>query len=127
MMQEQLRATLKAALPGVPVDWVWSDQGAAVPRVVLQIISEQVSYTHAGPSGYVANRVQIDIYAPTYRDAKTVADTVNDTLSGLRAGLILGAFRKGRRDYPPDMNGMAAGSETLARISVDYMIHHNEE
>lgn len=121
-MLEQLRATLTAALPGVPVEWGWNGQGQASPRVVLTLVGDLANYTHDGPSGYVQNRVQIDVYAATYGQAKTTIRSIDAVLSGLRAGLILGAFRVGRRDYPPE-----TGAETLARVSVDYMIHHNEE
>lgn len=121
-MQEQLRATLIAALPGVPVDWAWNGQGQAAPRLVLTMVSDLANYTHDGPSGYVQNRVQIDVYAATYAEAQGLVAAINDALSGLRAGMILGAFRAGRRDYPPE-----TGADTLARVSVDYMIHHNEE
>ena len=122
MMQSQLRATLKAALPGVPVDWGWNGQGQAGLRLVLTLVSEVPNYTMDGPSGCVQNRVQIDVVAPDYAAAQAAVANVHDVLSGLRAGLILGAFRVGRRDNPPEVGG-----ETLARISVDYMIHHNEE
>lgn len=121
-MLEQLRATLQTALPGVPVDWGWNGQGQAAPRVVLTLVSDLADYTQDGPSGYVQNRVQVDVYAGTYSAAQALYREIDGTLSGLRAGLILGAFRVGRRDFPPE-----TGSETLARVSIDYMIHHNEE
>jgi len=122
-MEEDLRSRLMLALPSVPVDWGWSGQGGATPRVVLQIISDMTDYTHAGPSGYVQNRVQIDVYATGYKVAKDKVALIDAALSGLRAGLILGAFKAGRRDFPPDISA----GETLARISIDYMIHHIEE
>lgn len=122
-MEQDLRSRLMLALPGYAVDWGWSGQGAALPRVVLQVVSEVPNYTHDGPSGFVQNRVQIDVYAPTYRAAHDAAELIDTALSGLRAGLILGAFKAGRRDNPPDLGA----GETLARISLDYMIHHNKE
>ena len=123
MMEQDLRSRLKLALPGVPVDWGWSGQGGGTPRVVLQIISDMTNYTQAGPSGYVQNRVQIDVYATTFKAAKDQVALIDTALSGLRAGLILGAFKAGRRDFAPDISA----GETLARISIDYMIHHNKE
>lgn len=122
-MQEDLRGRLKLAVPGVPVDWGWNAQGAAVPRIVLTMVSDVPAYTHAGPSGYSQSRVQIDIYGMTYSAAKDAARKIETDLSGLRAGLILGAFKVGGRDFPPDLGA----GETLARISEDYMIHHNQE
>lgn len=122
-MEQDLRARLTLALPGVPVEWGWSGQGAGAPRVVLQLISEVTNYTQDGPSGYVQSRVQIDVYSLTYKQGCEVVGYIDSALSGLRAGLILGAFKAGRRDSPPDLGA----GETLARISVDYMIHHNKE
>jgi hypothetical protein len=123
MMEQDLRTRLMLALPGIPVEWGWSGQGSSTPRVVLQMVSEVTSYTYSGPLGYIQNRVQIDIYAPTHKAVKEAEVLVDTALSGLRAGLILGAFKDGRRDSPPDLGA----GETLARISIDYMIHHNQE
>ena len=122
-MEEDLRSRLMLALPGVPVEWGWSGQGAVLPRVVLQIISDVTDYTHDGPSGYKQNRVQIDIYANSFKTCIDKMRLLDAALSGLRAGVILGAFKAGRRDYAPDISA----GETLGRISVDYMIHHIEE
>jgi hypothetical protein len=123
MMEEDLRGRLRLAVPGVPVDWGWSAQAVATSRVVLNLISDVPDYTHDGPTGYKQSRVQIDIYGPTYGAAKDAARKIEAHLSGLRAGLILGAFKVGSRDFPPDLGA----GETLARISEDYMIHHNQE
>jgi hypothetical protein len=123
MMEEDLRGRLRLVLPGVPVEWGWSVQGTPAPRVVLTLVSDQPDYTHDGPTGYRQTQVQVDIYAPTYGAAKDAARKIEAHLSGLRAGLILGAFKVGSRDFPPDLGA----GETLARISEDYMIHHNQE
>lgn len=123
MMEEDLRGRLALALPGVPVDWGWNPQGAGVPRVVLTMVSDVPNVTHDGPSGYRQSRVQIDVFAGDYARAKDITRKIETDLSGLRAGLILGAFKLGSRDFPPDLGA----GETLARISEDYMIHHNQE
>ena len=122
-MEQDLRQRLQLALPGVPVEWGWSGQGQTAPRVVLQTVSRMPTYTHQGPALYEQTRVQIDIYGTTYKQAKDARKLLDTALSGLRAGLILGAFKDGQRDYSPDIGA----GETLARISVDYMIHHNQE
>lgn len=123
MMEEDLRGRLQLAVPGLPVDWGWNAQGAGTPRVVLTMVSDVPNYTHDGPSGYVQSRVQIDVMAEDYATAKATARVIEADLSGLRAGLILGAFKTGSRDFPPDLGA----GETLARISEDYMIHHTQE
>lgn len=122
-MEEDLRGRLQLALPGTPVDWGWNAQGKGTPRVVLTVVSDLPNMTHDGPSGYVQTRVQVDIFAAGYAAAKKAARAIETELSGLRAGLILGAFKVGGRDFPPDLGA----GETLARISEDYMIHHNQE
>jgi hypothetical protein len=123
MMEEDLRGRLRLAVPGLPVDWGWTAQGKPSPRIVLSMVSDVPNVTHDGPSGYRQSRVQIDIYATTYAAAKDASRRIETDLSGLRAGLILGAFKAGSRDFPPDLGA----GETLARISEDYMIHHNQE
>jgi hypothetical protein len=122
-METQLRALLRAALPGVPVDWGWSAQAAVAPRVVLQIVSGVDDYTQGGPSGLAQTRVQMDVYGATFAAVLGSAALIDAALSGLRAGLILGAFKAGRRSLPPEMGA----GETLARLSIDYMIHHITE
>ncbi len=122
-MEEDLVARLRLLLPGVPVDFGWNAQGVTEPRVVLTVASERTQYTHAGPSGYVQTMVQIDVHAQGYAAARAMARTIEGDLSGLKAGLILGAFKLGGRDAQPDLGP----GETLARISEDYMIHHNQE
>lgn len=122
-MEEDLRGRLKLVVPGVPVDWGWTAQGVPVPRVVLTMVSDVPDMTHDGPSGYRQSRVQIDVYGASYGAAKDVARKIEAALSGLRAGVILGAFKTGGRDFPPDLGA----GEVLARISEDYMIHHSQE
>lgn len=121
-MKEALRAHLIAAVAPVPVDWGWNAQGEPAPRIVLGVVSGDTDYHMAGPSGYRRNRVQVDCYAVSYRPAQELAAQVRAALSGWQAGAISGAFEIGERDLPPD----TSAGEVLARISLDYMIHHQE-
>ena len=122
-MELQLRAMLQAALPGVVVDWGWSAQGAVAPRVVLQVISGITDYTQDGASGLESTRVQMDVYGASMAVVLGKAALIDAALSGFRGGVILGAFKAGRRSLPPDFGA----GETLARLSIDYMIHHKQE
>ena len=121
-MKEQLRAHLLAALAPVPVDWGWNPQGEAAPRVVLSVASGDTDYAHGGPSGYRRNRVQVDCYAVSYAPATALVRAVRAALSGLVLPPIIGAFEIGERDLPPD----TGAGEVLARVSLDFMIHHKE-
>lgn len=121
-MKQQLRVHLSTALTPVPVDWGWNSQGEAAPRVVLGVVSGDTDYDQGGPSGYRRNRVQVDCYAMTYGAAEALVVQVRAALSGWHSGAISGAFEIGERDMPPD----TGAGEVLARISLDYMIHHKE-
>lgn len=121
-MDTVLRAHLKAALPAVPVDWGLSAQGVTPPRVVLYRISGGPDYVMSGPSGLARARVQIDCYETTIGAAKLLARSVRIALSGLRSGVISGAFLDQERDLPPD----ADGPELVCRVSLDFIIHYQE-
>lgn len=121
-MDEYLRSLIRAAVPHAAVDWGWSAQGASLPRIVLYRVSGGPDYTMSGPSGLAEARVQVDCFAGTMRDAKMIGRAVRSALSGLRSGVISGAFLDQERDLPPDTDG--AGM--VARVSLDFNIHYQE-
>jgi hypothetical protein len=120
MMDETLRTILMTALGATPVDWGMSAQGITPPRVVLWRISGAPDYTNSGPSGLEEARVQMDCYAISVGGAKLLARQVKTALSGLRQGIIKGAFLDAERDLPPDTDG----GSLLARVSLDFNIHY---
>lgn len=90
---------------------------------VLTVISRDRSYDMQGNTGHAAARVQVDVYAATYRDVKTTARVIDGLLSGYRGGLFQGVFLMAERD----LSEMDAGDvNPLFRISSDYMIHYTE-
>lgn len=111
------------ALVSNRIEWVRTTQGEQSPRIVLQLISNVRSYTMSGPSGYAASRVQIDIYAERYLEAKQVYRAVIKTLSGYRGGDIQGIFIQSERDLT---DADAGGVSNLFRNSIDIIIHHKE-
>lgn len=121
-MREAVRAHLAGAVAPVPVDWGWNAQGVAGSRIVLAVISGKTDTAHDGPSGYRRHRVQVDCYATSYGAAVLLSRDVRAALSGWQAGAISGCFEVGERDLPPD----TGAGEVLARVSLDYMIHHQE-
>jgi hypothetical protein len=95
----------------------------ALPYAVLTVANRTRSYDMRGDAGHAMTRVQVDVYATTYKDAKAATRAVSSALSGYRGGLFQGVFLDGERD----LTGMDAGDvNPLFRISTDFMIHHNE-
>lgn len=121
-MDEALRARLLGQIAETPVDWVLNAQIAAMPRIVLQRISGGAEYTMSGPSGLCWARVQVDCYAGTVAAAKVLGRAVKTALSGWYGGTIRGAFLESERDLSTD----TGGGETVARVSLDFMIHYKE-
>lgn len=121
-MEEAITALL-ASVAGGRRHWVRAPQSAARPYLVLNRISGIHDYTTQGASGYVASRVQIDVYADTYTAAKVTARQVVTALSGYRSGSIQGVFLDMERDLPAEDAGTV---NHLFRVSLDFTIHHSE-
>lgn len=122
-MQEDLGAAVQAAVgPGVAVEWGWSLQGSALPRVVMITVSGGDGIAHDGPTGLTERRVQVDVFAETYKEARDLADAIRRALHGIRTGALCGVFLAGVRDGQPD----TPAGETLARISLDLRVHYQE-
>lgn len=122
-MEEDLGAVVKAAAGvGVPVEWGWSLQGTALPRVVLTVVSGSDGIAHDGPTDLIERRVQLDVFALTYKAARDLANSLRAALHGYRAGALCGVFLAGVRDGLPD----TPAGETLARISLDLRVHYKE-
>lgn len=119
-MRQAVRQRLQAQIPGTVIDWGWNAQGAAVPRIVLTVISGADGVTQDGASGLNEARVQVDCYAETYGGAVTLRGGVVAALHGWKSAPVMGAFKINERDFPPD----TAAGEVLARISIDFNIHY---
>jgi hypothetical protein len=121
-MEEAITALL-ANVAGGRRHWVRAPQDTARPFVVLNRISGVRDYHMQGASGYVASRLQVDIYADTHTAAKATARQVRDALSGRRGSTIQGIFLDMERDLPAE----DAGAVThLFRVSLDFNVHHTE-
>jgi hypothetical protein len=121
-MEETLTAML-ASVAGGRRFWVRAPQSAKRPFVVLQRITGLPSYHMQGASGYVASRVQADVYADTYLDAQETARSLILALSGAASGGIQAIFIDSVRDSPAS----DAGDVTqLFRTSIDILVHHGE-
>lgn len=122
-MEERLRARLREAIPQTAIDWGMSAQGASTPRIVLSVVSGGQTVTQDGPVGLRARRVQADCYAPTYGAAKALARRAIACLGGWTDGPVAGCFLDAERDIDPDRGA----GETLFRVSLDFMIHAEED
>ena len=120
---EELLTGLLSGVAGGRRYWGRAPQNAARPFVVLTRVSGFRDYHMQGSSGLVETRVQADCYADTYTAAKGVARAIDTALSGHRAGAIQGIFIDSERDLPAADAGEV---NHLFRVSLDLMIHHQE-
>lgn len=120
---EELLTTLLAPVAGGQRHWVRAPQKTQPPYVVMNRITGLRDYHMLGASGLVTSRVQIDCYARTYSEAKTVARSASAILSGYRGGGVHGIFLDNERDLPASDSGEV---NHLFRVSLDFMIHHQE-
>lgn len=77
-----------------------------------------------GASGLVESRVQVDSYADTYTAAKGAARDVQAVISGYQSGDIQAIFMDSERDLPAADAGEV---NHLFRVSLDLIIHHQEQ
>src|SRR3954465_14422579 len=87
MIEPAFRLILKAAPAVAPlvserIYFVVAAQNEWRPRIVLTLVSAQSGHTFQGRGGYVIGRMQIDVLAPTYPEAKALAKAALDALDG---------------------------------------------
>ncbi len=122
-MEVELTALL-ASVAGGRRYWVRAPQDLSErPYVVLQRVPKRPNYTMAGASGYVATRVQADVYGLSFTTTKAAADALKAVVSGYAGGSIQGIFIDAERDLP---DADAGDVNKLFRISIDLIIHHGE-
>jgi hypothetical protein len=131
-MEEQLTNYLLAqaglvALVGNRITWTRRAQGAALPAIVLHVISRTPAYTMDGPTNATPQRIQTDCWGKTYSEAKAVARQVTAALSGASMTVggvaFLGSFKEGERDA--FTQGVAG--EPLEGVNMDFIIWTRED
>lgn len=121
-MQEILTGLL-ASVAGGKRYWVRAPQSVSRPYVLLQRVDAPPNYHMQGASGYVAIRVQIDVYADTYTEVTAISRQIKGILSGYASGPIQAIFIESERELP----AADAGDVTaLFRNSIDVTIHYGE-
>jgi hypothetical protein len=98
-----------------------SEANTLMPCITYSLVSENDAQTHDNQNWYTA-RIQIDVWAASYKNAHDTADAVHSALQGYRGSwagnTIGGVFRKRKNDLPaPDVK--------LHRVSMDYMINYS--
>lgn len=77
-------------------------QGAPLPALVFNLVSDLPDYSNDGETGLGQARIQLDAYGETYAQAKAVQRASRARISGARftvAGwTIQGVFQQGARD-----------------------------
>lgn len=125
-MEEDLRTRILGG-SGVPsrVHWLVRPQGSAIPAVVLTMVSRTPSYTMDGADGLQFSRVQVDVFASTYSEAKTAARAVETRVSGYSGTTGSTEFQLIQIDGERDIFEAGANdADTFARVSLDLLIHH---
>ena len=122
-MEEQLRAILLASsgvtalAPAARINWGTHPQGAGLPAVVLNTISDNEGLTQQGPDGLFEGRVQIDAYAATYEAAKQLSRAVRAVLHGYSGGGFGLVQHVATRD---SREGGTNEAERPFRVSLDF-------
>lgn len=124
-MEEALRALLVGAtsvtaLVGTRINWGAHPQGDPWPGLVLNLVSGADGMTMQGPDHLNMGRVQIDCYADSYGEAKTVSRAVIDALNGYRGAGFRGVFHASTRD---SREGGTNEPDRPYRVSLDFMVN----
>lgn len=97
----------------------WRPQGSPTPSVTLTVISRSPQYHASGASGLDQYRIQLDVFAESYGEAKALSRAVVAALSGFSGvidGVRLGpVFLLGERDMPE-----MEPPDRLYRVSLDF-------
>lgn len=122
-MEEAFRALLTGSAavttiaPANRINWGAHPQGAPLPGIVLNVVSDFEGMTMQGPDGLSQGRVQADCYAPTYAQAKQLSRAVRAALSGYRGGGFRLVQHVATRD---SREGGTNEAERPFRVSLDF-------
>ena len=123
-MEEQLRAILLASsgvtslAPANRINWGVHPQGAGLPALVLNVVSDAEGLHLKGRDGLFEGRVQVDCYAATYGAAKLLSRAVRGVLHSYRGN----GFRLIEEDGGAD-HGREGGTneaERPFRVRIDF-------
>ena len=110
------------ALVSTRINWSRRPQGSALPAIVLHRIDGAPDYHHAGASGLVQSRVQVDCWAVSYGAAKAIARAVETAVTAQT--FTQGATRFDVILIADERDSTFDETTPLFRTSLDLMIHH---
>lgn len=99
-------------------------QGAVLPAVTYQLISDPSINSHDGPSGLAKARIQFDAYAANKEQARAVTRAVRLAFIPIHR-YVMGVFLTGARKI--NESSMFDPDPRLRRRSMDMEIWHSEE
>jgi hypothetical protein len=109
------------ALVSTRINWSRRPQGSALPCIVLTRIDGAPDVHHAGRSGLVQSRVQVDCWASTYGAAKAIARAVEDAVTA--QAFTQGATRFDVILIADERDNTFDEITPLFRTSLDLMVH----
>lgn len=111
-----------AALVEDRADWDALVPGATMPSVTMFVISGVTNYTYQGPDKTRQTRVQFDSRGRTAAEARSVAEALDERLSGFRGPFLgtkfKGCFASGQRTRHDKVDGVEWFTD-----SRDFIIH----
>lgn len=110
------------ALVSTRINWSRRPQGAALPAIVLHRVSGLPDVHHAGASGLVVSRVQVDCWGASYGSAKGVARAVETAITAQT--FTQGATRFDVILIDSERDDSTDETTPLFRTSLDLMVHH---
>jgi hypothetical protein len=122
LIAKLLAATGVTALVSTRINWSRRPQGAALPCIVLHRVSGLPDVHHAGASGLVVSRVQVDCWGASYGSAKAVARAVETAITAQT--FTQGATRFDVILIDSERDDSTDETTPLFRTSLDLMVHH---
>lgn len=125
-MEAALRARLLAAAPvtaivGQRVSWMDRPQGATLPAITLQIVTDDRTQNYGGFDGLQPGYVQVDLWATTYAAAKALKEAV---IAALVPAGTQGNVRFTRAFVSAQDLSERTDTQFIFRHSIDFTFHY---
>lgn len=92
---------------------------SAMPYVVIHKISAPRGETHDGRDGTVVSRIQVDVWALSYQDAKTIASTLYPLCEASYVGIASIELDNESDDYEQETK--------KHHVILDFIVRHYEQ